>query len=228
MKAIIAALDEVRDDPDLKLVLLTSAGKHFSLGASVAEHRKAQAPQMLKTFRRLVQAVASHPVPVACVVQGRCLGGAFELALCSHLAFAVEGAIFACPEIKLGVFPPVLSVVGHIVLGGATTQRLALTGADLPAAEAISLGWLTALLDPVSPPVDQVLDWFHDYLAPLSSFSLRVANRATHTGTGVMEALGAPLVAAEQLYLELLVPSHDGNEGIEAFLAGRKPQWENR
>ncbi|MBZ5522125.1 MAG: enoyl-CoA hydratase/isomerase family protein, partial [Acidobacteriia bacterium] len=50
-----------------------------------------------------------YPVPVAALVEGRCLGGAFELALCCHFVFAARSAVFACPEIKLGVFPPVLA-----------------------------------------------------------------------------------------------------------------------
>jgi DHA2 family multidrug resistance protein len=67
---------------------------------------------MLAAFHRTIRAVAAFPVPVAALVEGRCLGGAFELALACHYLFAKESAVFACPEVKLGVVPPVLAVLG--------------------------------------------------------------------------------------------------------------------
>jgi cyclohexa-1,5-dienecarbonyl-CoA hydratase len=229
MSALTEALhDDARDDSSVRLVLLTSPGRHFSFGASVEEHKKAQARQMLATFRTFVRAVSAHPVPVASVVQGRCLGGAFELALVSHFVFANSDAIFGCPEIKLGVFPPVLAAVGAAVLGAPTAQRLLLTGAELSAARAEQLGWITALLDPGLDATEQVLAWYGEHLAGLSPFSLRVATRATRDALGMDAGLGAPLEAAERRYLEELLPSHDGNEGIESFLEKRTPEWQNR
>jgi cyclohexa-1,5-dienecarbonyl-CoA hydratase len=168
--------------------------------------------------------VALAQVPVAALVEGPCLGGAFELALACHLVFATPKATFGCPEIKLGVFPPVLAAIGAQQLGGAVADRLVLTGGDLSAAEAKATGWLTLLIEE-GDPKEVVRTWYRDNLAPLSAFSLRRATWAARHAGGMFERLGEPLARAEKHYLEVLVPSHDGNEGIAAFLERRKPSW---
>jgi len=226
MEQLASALDKHRDDPALRLVCLRGAGKHFSFGASVEEHRKDRVAAMLALFHELARDLAAYPVPVAALVEGRCLGGAFELVLCCHLVFATPSARFGCPEIKLGVFPPVLAALGAARLGGAVTERMILTGDELDAQQAHDTGLTAALFDGDDP--DQaLLDWYRERLRPLSGFALRQAVKAARRGSGTLEALEAPLTAFEGQYLDEVVASHDGNEGIEAFLARRPPQWRN-
>ena len=87
MAALGGALREHAAIPHLKLVVLQGDGGHFSFGAAVEEHQKDQAPGMLRAFHALCRQVAGYPVPVAAMVEGRCLGGAFELVLCCHVMF---------------------------------------------------------------------------------------------------------------------------------------------
>ncbi len=225
MREIEQALADHAGDKKLKLVTLRGAGNNFSFGASVPEHKKETAREMLATFHRFIRAVASYPVPIAALVSGRCLGGAFELVLACHYVFATESAVFGCPEVKLGVVPPVLAVVGHHRLGAPLTERLVTTGADLGAREAETRGLVAAVVKPETD-LDAWIDaWFDKNLAPLSAFSLREATYAARHGSGMLASLGEPLDAAERRYVERLLPSHDANEGIEAFLAKRTPQW---
>ena len=230
MAELRAALAAHRTHRKLRLVIVRGAGKHFSFGASVPEHRRDSAQAMLAAFHALVRDMASYPVPVAALVLGQCLGGAFELVLACHLVFAAPSAVFACPEIKLGVVPPVLAVIGHHRLGGPLAERMVMTGAELTAHQAHDRGLIAALLPEAFDGVDTaalpfVLDWYRATLAPLSAFSLREATHAARAGSGLLASLGAPLDAAERRYLEQLLPSRDGNEGIEAFLARRAPAW---
>ncbi len=224
MRRLGAAFDIHRDDRHLKLVVLRGAGGTFSFGASVEEHRKAQAPAMLAAFHALARQIATYPVPVAALVEGRCLGGAFELALCCHFVFATRAAVFACPEIKLGVFPPVLAALGPSRLGGAVAERLLLTGEDAGAEALAGTGFITRLLDGGDPEAE-VLAWYRDKLGGLSAFALRQASQAARTGAGVDALLAERLLNVERRYVELVVESHDGNEGIEAFLGRRSPVW---
>jgi cyclohexa-1,5-dienecarbonyl-CoA hydratase len=207
------------------MVLLRGEGGTFSQGASVAEHRKEQAPSMLAAFRDLVRDVATYPVPVAALVEGRCMGGAFELVLACHLVFARPGAVMGCPEIKLGVVPPVLAVLGHLRLGGALAERLLITGADLDVAAAERAGLLAATLPADGDPEGWVLAWYRKTFGAVSAFSLREAVHAARTGSGFLAALDEPLQVAERRYMDRLLSSHDGNEGIEAFLEKRAPRW---
>ena len=212
------------NERSLRMVVLQGAGGQFSWGASVEEHRKPSAPGMLRALSRLVRAIARYPVPVAALVEGRCLGGGFELALACHLVFTTPDAQLGCPEIKLGVFPPVLAALGPWRLGGALSDRLVLTGEPLTAAAAHSCGFSAAVLDG-SDPFAQFIEWYRKGPARLSAAALRTATHAVRAGTESLQ--GARLDELEQLYLTRVLTSHDGNEGIEAFIARRAPVWED-
>lgn len=228
MAEISAALDDHLDRPELRLILLRGAGGNFSFGASIEEHRKEQAPALLSGFHRLVRRLAASPVPVAALIEGQCLGGGFELVLVAHFLFATPNARLGCPEIKLGVFPPVVAAVGASRLGAFLAERMLLTGESIGAAEADRAGLLTRLVDGDGDPEESVLAWYRETLAHRSAFTLRQAATAVRETSGFLEALDRALAQAEERYLTDILESHDGNEGIEAFLAHRAPAWHHR
>jgi cyclohexa-1,5-dienecarbonyl-CoA hydratase len=227
MEELSGALAEHRERPELRLVTLRGASGSFSYGASIEEHRKEQAPRLLATFHRLVREVAAYPVPVAALVDGQCLGGGFELVLVCHFVFATPDARFGCPEIKLGVFPPVLAALGARRLGGFTAERMLLTGETLDAGEAWRLGWLARVFEE-GDPREGLLAWYREALAPLSAFALRQGTAALRESSGFLAELDRTLDAAERRYVEEVLPSHDGNEGVEAFLERRAASWRDR
>lgn len=225
MRQLDALLAEHVHDQHLRLVTLEGHGKHFSFGASVEEHQKEHAAEMLATFHALIRRIAKYPVPTAAVVRGRCLGGAFEVALACRFVFASQGAVFGCPEIKLGVFPPVLAALGPLRLGQTWSERLLLTGADLDAKTAEGIGFATSLAPEGTDPFDHTREWYARNLKELSAYSLRQATEALRRGSKLVEAVGDGLAGIERLYLERLLPSHDGNAGITAFMNKQKPVW---
>jgi len=227
MQRIASELAAHSTDAGMRLVLIQSSGDHFSFGVSIQEHQRDQAPRMLAAFHSLVRQVASYPVPVSALVQGYCFGGAFELVLCCHLVFATPTAVFACPEIKLGVIPPVLAAVGPLRLGSPTAERLLLTGEDLDAISAQRLGLLTEVFQGSNLPEEEFLLWYRKRIRPLSAFALRQAARAARFESALIESLEARLTRIEQQYIQEIVASHDGNEGIAAFLEHRDPVWRN-
>jgi cyclohexa-1,5-dienecarbonyl-CoA hydratase len=225
MGEIEQALDEHRDRRELRLVILRGAGGHFSYGASIEQHRRDLAPRLLAAFHRLIRRLATYPVPVAALIDGQCLGGGFELVLACHFLFATPGARFGCPEIKLGVFPPVLAALGERRLGGFAAERMLLTGQSIDASEAWRLGFLTRVLDDGAEPGEALLAWYRETLRPLSAFALRQGTKALRQATGFLAELDRALGATEEQYLREVLESHDGNEGIEAYLARRQPVW---
>lgn len=226
LRELGVALRAQADRRALKLVVIRGAGGHFSFGASIEEHQREQVRDMLQGFHAFVRDLAAYPVPVAALVEGRCLGGAFELALCCHLLFATPNARFGCPEIKLGVFPPVLAAVGAHRMPGALAERLLLTGEEIDVPAAAAAGLLAGVLEGPDPEA-ALLEWYRTRLAPLSAFALRQAAAAFRRSSGLVRALHERLPAIERQYLEEVVASHDGNEGIAAFLARRAPEWED-
>ncbi len=227
MQQLRAALAEARDDRGLRCVLLQGAGGNFSFGASVEEHRRAQAPAMLAGFHALIRDIADFPVPVVAVVEGRCLGGAFEVLLACHFVLATPNAQVGCPEIRLGVFPPVLAALGPLRLGMALTERLMLSG-DTVGRDALErAGVLTA-----DAARGGRRRGHHRRAGTWYTPSLSATLRAAPCGRrrcarGVDPRWRQPLGEAARRpraqYVERVVTSHDGNEGIAAFLARRRP-----
>ena len=140
MTALDAAFEDLRNRPQLKVMILTSEGPHFSFGASVQEHLPEQVRTMLPQFSRLLGQMLELPAVTIAAVRGQCLGGGFELALACDFIVAEEGAAFACPEIKLAVFPPAAAVLLPVRIGASRAAELVLTGAAWNAAQAAAAG----------------------------------------------------------------------------------------
>jgi len=101
-----------------------------------------------------------------------------------------------------------------------------MTGATIDAAAAEKAGLVSAIFAGVSPE-EELLDWYRKNMMPLSAFAIRQANRVARLGSGMIAALQAPLTVIERQYLDEVLASHDGNEGITAFIERRKPVWKD-
>ncbi|MDJ0949203.1 MAG: cyclohexa-1,5-dienecarbonyl-CoA hydratase [Alphaproteobacteria bacterium] len=224
---MIAALDAAFEThlPTTSLhgVLLDAEGPHFSFGASVEEHLPAQCAAMLRSLHRLVLRMVESEVPILVAVQGQCLGGGLEVAMAGHLMFAESGAQMGQPEITLGVFAPAASCLLPERIGPVHSADLLLSGRSIKGAEAAAIGLANAVAD---DPERAALDYFETHLAPKSASSLRYAVRAVRTG--FVERVRANIDAVERLYLDGLMATRDAVEGLEAFIAKRPAEWENR
>ena len=181
---------------------------------------------MLAGFHAMIRQVAAYPAPIAALVEGSCLGGAFELILACHFVFAAPSAAMGCPEVKLGVFPPVLAAIGSQRLGGGLAERLIMTGATIDAAAAEKAGLVTAIFSGGNPE-EELMEWYRRNLLPLSAFAIRQGARVARIGSGLIAALEEPLAKIERQYVDEVLASNDGNEGIAAFIERRKPAWKD-
>ena len=225
MADIHAMLDEAGGHPELRLIVYEGAGKHFSFGASVEEHVKEKAGQMLASFHSMFLKMADLAIPTAALVRGQCLGGGMELAIFCNFLFAESTAAFGQPEIKLAVLPPPASVILPLKVGQASADVLALTGATVSTARAHEMGLVTHLVPEGEDGWEHVSGWAGRNVAPLSGASLRRAVRAARMHFN--EVLREKLPEVERLYLEDLMLTHDANEGIASFLEKRKPDWKH-
>ncbi|RME45624.1 MAG: cyclohexa-1,5-dienecarbonyl-CoA hydratase [Deltaproteobacteria bacterium] len=216
------AFDALEGAASVRCLLLDATGPHFSFGASVAEHRPGAVEEMLPRFHATILRLARLPLPVVSVVRGLCLGGAMELVSLSHWIFADHGASFGQPEIELGVFAPVASIVLPLKLGQPLAEHLCLTGHRLSAEEAWKHGFVHHV---ASDPGEAARHFIETELLPKSGVALRHALRAVRHD--FVRRLEDSLVPVEKLYLEELMACHDPREGIEAFLEKRKPVWKD-
>jgi len=207
----------------LRAVLLDAEGPHFSFGASVEEHLPAQCAAMLGSLHALVVALVDFPAPVMVAVRGQCLGGGLELALAGSWVFAAPDAQFAQPEIRLGVFAPAASVLLPYRMNQAAAEDLLLSGRSIAADEALQRGLVRAVAD---DPEAAALAWYHEHLHGRSAAAVACAMQAAR---GAMRRdLRVRLAEVERLYLDTLMATRDANEGLVAFLAKRRPNWEHR
>jgi cyclohexa-1,5-dienecarbonyl-CoA hydratase len=220
LDAIGGALEGLELDSALRAILFEGAGPNFSFGASVEEHRPERVAEMLARFHGLFRRLIDLGVPTVAIVRGQCLGGGLELASFASWIFAAPSAVFGQPEIKLGVFPPLASLLLPWRLGGGAALDLCVSGRSIGAAEAQRRGLVHAVAE---DPASAALDFVREHLLPLSATSLRFAERAARSD--LLSRLERALPALERLYLDELMATPDAVEGIQAFLDKRPPRF---
>ena len=224
MDALAKVFRDAAASAPLRVICLEGHGAHFSFGASVQEHLPEQVMGMLRRFDDLLRALLDSHVAVIAAVRGQCLGGGLELATLCHRIIAARDAKFGQPEIVLGVFAPVASVVLVERVGRGAAEDLCLSGRTIGAEEAFRLGLVDELCD--ADPLAAALDYARAHLVPRSASSLRLAVQAARAG--IERRLAEDLPPIEQLYLDRLMKTDDAVEGLRAFLEKRPPVWRHR
>ena len=225
--AMIAALHGAfvawRGTPTLRAVLLDAEGPNFSFGASVEEHLPGRCAAMLASLHALILAMLEFPAPILVVVRGQCLGGGLEVALAGSAIFAAPDAQFGQPEMKLGVFAPAASVLLPWRVNQPAAEWLLFSGRSVGAAEAKAMGLAQVVFD---DPEAAALAYFDQHLAGKSAAALACAVAAVRGA--MIRDVRQRLAEVERLYVDRLMATRDANEGLVAFLAKRKPNWEHR
>ena len=225
MEELQQLLNDFKKAPQLKLITFVGAGKHFSFGASVEEHRKEFAGLMLQGFHQLFYSLRDLSIPTAAIISGQCLGGGLELALMCNFMFADKTAKMGQPEISLGVFPPPASILLSEKIGLARAEDLLITGRTITADEAKSIGLINELFEDKASLEAGVDKWIETYILPKSPSSLRFGVKAARIKFN--HVLSNFLPQLESMYVNQLMQTHDANEGINSFLEKRKPVWNN-
>ena len=224
----LTAVCEAVDDSDARVVVLTGSEESgaFVAGADVTELRERDAAEQRRASERprVYETVASLRQPVIARINGHALGGGLELALACDVRVAHEDAKLGSPEINLGIIP-----------GGGATQRLprlvgegqamklVLTGDLVDAAEARDIG----LVEDVHGDGE-----FDDAVRDLAASMAAHSPLALERGKDAVKAAGRmDLDAGIEYEAELfagLFATADKDEGIDAFLEDRDPDWQGR
>ncbi len=223
MAEICACFDNEAKGKSVKAIVFEGQGKHFCFGASVAEHIKDKAPEMISSFHGMFKKLLKCRAPTVALVRGQCLGGGMELASFCNFIIAQTSAKFGQPEIQLGVLPPVAAAILPDIIGQQRADDIVLTGRSIDAETAHAWGLVHTVQEDGAVALEEFLV---KHILPKSAESLRHANRAVRS-TWYKE-LGARLDEMEHLYLQELMETQDANEGIAAFIEKRKPEWSNR
>lgn len=221
------AFEEALEDPAVRGVILTGAGKAFIAGADISELAETTAVEAQKKSRfgqSVLDLIENLGKPVIAAVNGFALGGGCETAMACTIRIASEKAKFGQPEVALGLLP-----------GGGGTQRLPrlvgkgralqliLSGETISAQEAYRIGLVNEVV-----PAEQLISRAEAILqkifanAPIAvAYSLEAVNKGLDTS----QAEG---LALESSFFGLCAGTEDKKEGTDAFLAKRAPQFHGR
>ena len=226
MQEITQAIEQLHDANQVRVVLLeaTSASKAFSAGVALTDATPERAFQMVESFHGIFLAMLEISKPVVTVVNGPAVGAGCELALFGDLVVASEKAVFAQPEVRAGLFPPIASIFLPHLVGPKRALQMILTGERIGAKEALDLGLVNRLVPEaeLAGTVEALLTQISEQSAPV----LEMAKKVMYLSIGL--PLQDAMKKSANLYLNHLMDLEDSQEGLRAILERRKPVWKNK
>ena len=222
VRALGAAVHSLESQAGIKWLTIEGAGGEFSFGAKIQEHT----PDMMKTVlpetHRVFKRLLAFPAPTAALVEGRCLGGGFELALSCDDIIATDTAEFGLPEIRLAAFAPAAAALLPVRVGASRATRAIITGQSQDARCWHDAG-LVSIVAPQASLLEAASSWFDAHLAPHSTVALSHAVAAARLT--ILAQAEPALDAAERDYLGGLLLTADAVEDVQAWLQKRSPKW---
>jgi enoyl-CoA hydratase len=229
LEAMATAFDELDHDPAVRVLVLTGAGdKAFCAGADLrsgltSDPSAVEGHEQRGLLRRLFATTEALRTPLIGRINGHALAGGLGVALACDLLVAVEDATFGTPEVRVGLWPHVISALLVQHLGPKRALEWMMTGRRYPAAEAERLGLVNRVV------AREELD---EAVAELAAELIRGAPLALALGRrSYLDARSMdPRSAMAYLHgmLDLQVQTEDAAEGIAAFLERREPEWRGR
>ena len=207
-------LGEVAKDDDVKVVVLTGAGRAFSAGYDIAEEvgdrieTAAQWRAVLAEDVDLAMQLWSLDRPTIAAVRGWCLAGACELAMACDLVVATEDARFGEPEIRYGSGP--VALLMPFVLGQKKTNELLFTGDTIDAAEAHRCGLVNRVVE--SDELEAAVEELVRKISPTPLAVLKLTKLAL---IRAYEAMGLRSAVATNLDLSAMLNAADTPEQRE-------------
>jgi len=225
-------LVEMKTRPDVRVVVLTGAGRSFSAGADINWMRSMAACGEEENFEDalhladLMSLLNSMPLPTLARINGHAYGGGVGLIACCDIALASNEARFALSEVRLGLVPAVISPYVVAAIGERNTRRLFLSGEAMNAKLARRVGLVHEIARP--DKLDAALEDQLGMLLLGGPNALRESKELIFTveGGGI-SADDALKRRTAQIIAQLRV-SDEGQEGLSAFLAKRAPGWTRR
>jgi enoyl-CoA hydratase len=218
-----SAMKDVAADDDIKVVILTGAGRAFVAGSDIKELKQTTSLDA-HNIHRLGMVVEKLEKPVIAAVNGFALGGGCEIVMACDIIIASDKARFGQPEINLGIIP-----------GGGATQRLPrlvgvckakeliLTGDIIKAEEAEKIGLVNRVV-----PAENLMATAKEIakkIAAKSRATVRLAKDVINKG--MQTSLETGLDYEREIY-SLCLTLEDKEEGINAFIEKREPQFKGR
>jgi len=224
---MLRALNDLANDPSVRVLVLKSVGKHFSAGADISWMQKmAQYDEMANlkdadVLAQLMYQLHRFRKPTVAIVQGNAYGGGVGLIACCQMVIAASSAQFCFSEVKLGLIPAVISPYIVKAIGQRNTRAYFLNAKTFDATTAQQMG----LCHEIVP-----LETLDEAAAQLIASLLKNGPLAQVAVNELMDKLqtldiNETLISMTAKTIATLRVSPEGQEGLNAFIQRREPSW---
>ncbi|MGC2781230.1 MAG: enoyl-CoA hydratase [Bradyrhizobium sp.] len=224
------ALTALRDDPEIRVVVLTGAGdKAFVSGADISQfeqsrHNAAASEEYAQKSAAQRALLATFPKPTIACIRGFCLGGGLQIAMLADMRFAAQDSQFGIPAAKLGIAYGYDGLRNLVSLVGPSQARLLLyTGARIDASEAQRIGLIDRMLT-----TEDLLPATLDTARTIAGNAPLAVQAAKITIAEVLQDESRRDMAAIKRIGDACMDSEDFREGRRAFMDKRKPAFRGR
>jgi len=225
--ALQSELERVGRDPQARVVVIAGAGRAFCAGHDLKEMRsdpsKAFQKALFEQCSRLMLTLTSIPQPVIARVHGIATAAGCQLVAMCDLAVASDSARFAVSGVNLGLFCSTPSVALSRNLGRKQAMEMLLTGDFIDAQTALARGLVNRVAAPEQ--LDAELKKLTDAILAKTPVAITAGKqmfyRQLEMGLDEAYELASEVMACNMM-------AEDAQEGIDAFVAKRKPQWKGR
>lgn len=225
-----AALKEIRGDAQIRLVVLTGAGKAFSSGGDVKLMRrwiddKISYEQRLATYRQdvsdMVRLMKSVPQPIIAKINGATYGAGCSIAALCDIRIAADHAKFGLPFGRRGLIPDWgASYTLPRLIGASRALELAITGRSFDAAQALQMGFVNHVV-----PKEELDDFVAHYCQEILLSSPKSMKSSKALLTRSMELEFDSMLEWEAQEQSACFSSDDHREGVDCFLEKRAPNF---
>ena len=218
---LLWALDDAKQDPKVRVIVLRGAGKTFCAGADLKDMAEPDGGLSKKgDFDDLLLRFAKLGKPTIASIEGYVMGGGVGLVASCDFSIASDDAVFATPEITRGLFPMMIMAVLERVVTRRNLLKMMLLGERFGAAEALDYQLISEALAPEK--LEERVAQLAAQLSKQSPTAMRLGLEAFHSQQG--QALQEAIPNLRRALQELL-QSKDGQEGLRAFAEKREPKW---
>jgi enoyl-CoA hydratase/carnithine racemase len=227
LAALQSALDEIATDEDVRCVVLAAAGKAFCAGHDLKQMRANPRQDYYETLfakcSRVMQSIVNLPVPVIAQVHGMATAAGCQLVATCDLAVAAESATFAVSGINVGLFCSTPAVALSRNVSPKQAFDMLVTGRFISAADALSYGLVSRTAPDAE--LDAAVASLTNEICSKSPVAIRTG-KAMFSRQRSMSLEEAYAYAGNVMACNLM--AEDAAEGIDAFIAKRKPVWKGR
>jgi methylglutaconyl-CoA hydratase len=221
------ALTGLAARPELRVLILASAGKTFCAGGDVswmkrmARYTYEENLKDAEILATMLKTLNFFPRPTIARVQGAAFGGAVGLVACCDIAVAAVEASFALSEVKIGIIPAAISpyVIGAI--GQRAARRYFTTGEQFSAETAAALGLVSEVVE--EERLDEKISDFVEILSANSPAAVAAAKKLVFNVAS--REINGELIQYTSEEIATIRVSEEGQEGLNAFLEKRIPAW---